>query len=309
MKILFRHIILLTLTLLAAACTKERTMPEENGMYYWRTDLHLDQTECDFIKEHRINRLFVRFFDVVMSEEGQPIPNATLTFSSALPDSLEVVPVVYIINDCMKAPATGIAEKLVDRIWQMCETNDIAAPKELQIDCDWTPTTRENYFAFLSEVRRLADIKGARLSVTIRLHQLRESPPPADLGALMLYNTGDVTRLDVAKPILDLRDVKPYIGNLQDYDLPLRTAYPIFGWRVLFRKGNFVGIIHYEDEYPVMPTDTIVERRPTAEDVMATYHAVEKASKGINRSVILFDLQTENINRYEKDFYEEILHH
>ena len=58
-----------------------------------------------------------------------------------------------------------------------------------------------------------------------------------------------------------------------------------------------------------MPTDTIVERRPTAEDVLATYHAVEKASKGINRSVILFDLQTENINRYEKDFYEEILHH
>ena len=309
MKNLLRHSLPLFLALLLTACVKERTMPLENGIYYWRTDLHLDQAESEFIREHKINRLFVRFFDVVMSENGEPIPNATLTFTSALPDSLEVVPVVFIINDCMKAPATDIAEKLVERIWQMCETNDIAAPKELQIDCDWTASTRENYFAFLTELRRLTDIRGARLSVTIRLHQLRESPPPADLGTLMLYNTGDVTRLDVEKPILDLRDVKPYIGSLEDYDLPLRTAYPIFGWRALFRKGQFVGIIHYEDEYPIMPTDTIVERRPTAEDVMATYHAVEKASKGINRSVILFDLQTENITRYEKDFYEKILNH
>ena len=124
----------------------------------------------------------------------------------------------------------------------------------------------------------------------------------------MLYNTGDVSRIDVEKPILDLRDVKPYITNLEDYDLPLRTAYPIFGWRALFRKNKFVGVIHYEGEYPVMPTDTIIERRPAAEDVLATYRAVEKASKGINNSVILFDLQSENITQYEADFYEKVLH-
>lgn len=309
MKLLPRHLLLLASVLTLAACTKVRTMPEENGLYYWRTDLHLDQTERDFIRDNKVGRLFVRFFDVAMSDEGQPVPNATLTFSDTLPDSLEVVPVVYVLNECMKAPATGIAEKLVDRVWQMCETNDIAAPRELQIDCDWTATTRENYFTFLNELRRLTDIRGARLCVTIRLHQLRESPPPADLGVLMLYNTGDLTRLDKEKPLLDLSDVRPYITNLQDYDLPLRTAYPIFGMRVLFRKGKFVGVVHYEDEYPVMPTDTIVERRPTADDIMATYHAVEDASKGINRSVILFDLQTENITRYNKDFYEKVLNH
>lgn len=304
-----RLLIIPVLALLLSACTKERTMPEENGLYYWRTDLHLEQDEKDFIREHNVGRLFVRFFDVAMSDDGQPVPNATLTFSGSLPDSLEVVPVVYILNECMKTVPTGIAEKLVDRIWQMCETNDIAAPRELQIDCDWTASTRENYFAFLNELRRLTDIKGARLSVTIRLHQLRESPPPADLGVLMLYNTGDVTQFKKEKPILDLREVKPYITNLQDYDLPLRTAYPIFGLRVLFRKGQFIGVIHYEDEYPVMPSDTIVERRPTADDVIATYNAVEKASKGINRSVILFDLQTDNINRYNKEFYEKVFSH
>lgn len=308
MTLKLKHILPLMLFPLLAACEKERTMPVDNGMYYWRTDLHLDKAERDFMAQHGIKRLFVRFFDMVMSETDGPVPNATLTFSDSIADSIEVVPVVYVLNECMKTLPTGIAEKLVNRIWQMCETNGIAAPKELQIDCDWTASTRENYFKFLHELRRCADIRGAQLSVTIRLHQLRESPPPADCGVLMLYNTGDVSRIDVEKPILDLRDVKPYITNLEDYDLPLRTAYPIFGWRALFRKNKFVGVIHYEGEYPVMPTDTIIERRPAAEDVLATYRAVEKASKGINNSVILFDLQSENITQYEADFYEKVLH-
>lgn len=54
-------------------------------------------------------------------------------------------------------------------------------------------------------------------------------------------------------PILNIADVKPYLHNLATYQLPLSTAYPIFSWRVLFRGGHFVGILHSDDDYPILP--------------------------------------------------------
>ena len=51
--------------------------------------------------------------------------------------------------------------------------------------------------------------KEIALSITVRLHQLREPAPPADRGVLMLYNTGALKAHDTRNSILDLADVKP----------------------------------------------------------------------------------------------------
>lgn len=276
------------------------------SMYYWQTTLQLDSAERHFLRVNGVERLYVRYFDVVPDAHLHPVPNATLSFADSLPAGVEVVPVVYIVNQFGHGSIEELADKLLDRITQMNETHDISGVKEIQIDCDWTRSTEQRYFDMLARLRQLCHRRGLKLSATIRLHQLSMEAPPVDRGMLMMYNTGDVTRLDAPKPILDMRDVGPYLHSLASYDLPLATAYPLFAWRVLFRQGRFVGIMHADDDMPVLPGDTIVVRRPEFSDIMAARRAVDSMRSEANSEVVLYHLSTENIKRFSPIDYEKI---
>ena len=293
-----------------SSCSRQPEVQPVRSMYYWRTVYSLSQAERDFMKAHHVERLYVRYFDVVLNEQGEPTPNATIKFPTASSGSErgtvgEVVPVVFIVNDCMARPHEGLAEKILTRVQQMNETHDVKGVNELQIDCDWTITTRRNFFAFLSELRTLAQAKGIALSATIRLHQLSQPVPPVDRGVLMVYNTGDVTRLDCHHPILDLNDVRQYLHHLKNYDLPLSAAYPLFSWRVLFRNGRYVGIMH-GDDLPVIPGDSIALRQSDLPHIMDAREAIGRLRSDIHHEVILYDLSEQNITRFNMNVYEKI---
>lgn len=288
------------------SCRRAGGAGEVRSVYYWSTVLDIDSQKAAFIGRHGVSRVYLRYFDVVPDEAGRPVPNATLRFKTGVPRGVEVVPTVYVVNSCMAADTSGLAERIVRRVVQMCETNGIGPVSELQIDCDWTRRTRERYFAFLRTVGRLAADRGMRVSATIRLHQLAEAPPPVDRGVLMMYNTGDFTSPDCEKPILDMRDAAPYVGNLGRYGLPLSAAYPIYSWRILFRGGRYVGIMHRDDMLPFMPGDSIAVREPTVDDIMQAAGAVSRRRRDANREVILFDMSNQNITRFNPDDYEKI---
>ena len=287
------QIVLLTCvmtSLLTTGCrdTKEQMeLDEGNAVYYWRTDLRLDSTERAFLKTYHINKVYCRYFDVVMNDEGEPMPNATVTFSDPLPEGVEIIPTVYITIDCLQEPHEGLAEKLVKRIRQMNETNDISGVREIQIDHDYTARNMRTYYQFLEEVRQAW---GQTLSTTIRLHQLSMEAPPVDYGALMLYNTGDPQKFMERNPILDHRDVAPYLRHLDGYPLPLAAAYPAFSW---LRIINGVELEH----------------RAEASEVMLVKRMVEKERQNLRRSIITYHLDKDNINRYKPETYEEIYHH
>ena len=201
------------LTLLTTGCQKHAQLPKEvaearNAVYYWRTALRLDSAERAFVSRHGGRRVYCRYFDVVMSD-SVPMPNATITFTDSLPEGIEIVPTVYITEDCMHQRHKGLAEKLVKRIIQMNETNDIKGVREIQIDCDYTARSRQIYYDFLGEIANspLFTSHFSLLSTTIRLHQLQMAAPPVDYGVLMIYNTGDPRRFMEHNPILDMRDV------------------------------------------------------------------------------------------------------
>lgn len=301
-----RHFLPLLLVLALLSCGKDQREPTQRSMYYWSTVLDIDSIKSAFIKQHGIGRIYLRYFDVVKNESGELAPNATLSFKTGIPDDIETVPTVYITNDCMLGDTRGLAEKIFRRIKQMSQTNDIENVKEIQIDCDWTQTTRKRYFAFLEELRRMAHAERMQLSVTIRLHQLSQPVPPADRGVLMMYNTGDFTDIGCEKPILDMRDAAPYMHRLHSYRLNLSTAYPLFGWRILFRNGRYVGIIHADDDLPILPGDSVVLRQPSLDDIMAAVKAVERKRHDANREVILYDLNNRNIRKFKPDDYEKI---
>jgi len=185
--------VLLLIALLATNCQKSTPLPEGNAVYYWRTSLRLDSTERTFLRQYHINKVYCRYFDVVMGDDGEPKPNATVSFSDTLPEGVEMIPTIYITEDCMHEQHEDLAEKIVERIAQMNETNDIQGVREIQIDCDYTSNSRKNYFDFLKAVANSSSFTQhfSLLSTTIRLHQLSMPTPPVDYGALMIYNTGD----------------------------------------------------------------------------------------------------------------------
>jgi len=274
------------------SCGKQRPQDESleqcNSVYYWRTDLRLDSTERAFLKQYNIKKVYCRYFDVVMGDNSaEPRPNATISFSDSLPDGVEIIPTIYITEDCMHKPHKDLAEKIVQRIRQMNETNNINNVHEIQIDCDYTSRSRKTYYKFLEEVVKLWKSK---VSTTIRLHQLSMPVPPVDYGTLMVYNTGDPRKWQERNPILDYRDVYPYLKHLDQYALPLAVAYPVYLW---IRNIQNVRIEHSVD----------------AAEILKVKHAMEKERPNLSSSIITYHLETDNINRYKTETYEEIYRH
>lgn len=291
---------MILLTALFAGCGKHGTLDynleEGNGVYYWRTDLRLDSAERTFLSKYNINKVYCRYFDVVMKEgSDEPTPNATISFSDTLPGGIEIIPTIYITEDCIHKPHKDLAKKIVERIVQMNETNNINNVREIQIDCDYTSRSRKNYYQLLGEIRtcisNMANRAGiARLSATIRLHQLAMEAPPVDYGVLMVYNTGNPRKWQERNPVLDYRDVYPYLGRLDKYPLPLAAAYPVYQW---IRNIQNVRVEHTVE----------------AEEILKVKHALEKKRGNLSHSIITYHLDKDNINRYKPETYEEIYHH
>ena len=107
----------------------------------------------------------------------------------------------------------------------------------------------------------------------------------------------------------NLRIISCQFQHLGSYPLPLSAAYPLFSWRVLFREGKFVGIMHADDDFPVLPNDSIVIRKPEMSDIMEAVRSINHQDEDINSEVILFDLNTDNIKRFKSEDYEKIFNH
>ncbi|WP_418580238.1 hypothetical protein [Prevotella sp.] len=230
------------LAILTVACHDKRQPRSSRvrSVYYWSTTLNIDSTKTAFLRAHGISRMYVRYFDVVADASGRAVPNATLNFATAMPQDVDIVPTVFVMPECLRGDRKQLASLIVKRVLQMNETNDVKDVKdvkEIQIDCDWTLSTRRLYNDFMQAMLDECHSRQLQLSSTIRLHQLAQTPPPADRGVLMMYNTGDATDIRCHKPILDLHDAAPYLPYLKDYKLSLSAAYPVFTWRILFRDG------------------------------------------------------------------------
>ena len=312
---IFAFLLALLLIVMLAGCQdRESTAPPRRSVYCWQTTFSPnDSLVAAFIRHERIAHMYLRYFDVVMTD-GKPMPNASVNVTRRVPKGVTVIPVVYITNDCMKVigpshtQAEDLAGKILQRVRQMTSTLQLGPINELQIDCDWTVTTRRTYFDFLSALRDIAHEQHMQLSTTIRFHQLTQPVPPADRGVLMAYNTGDVRDIHNRFPILNIADVKPYLRFLATYKLPLSTAYPIFSWRVLFRGGHFVGILHSDDDYPILPGDKVLSRSADLRHILEAHQTISELRPDAHNEIILYDLQTNNIKRFQASDYEKIYH-
>lgn len=114
---------------------------------------------------------------------------------------------------------------------------------EIQLDCDWTPKTRERYFKFIKAMKKANP--GMSISCTVRLHQFRDREqagiPPVDRGTLMCYNMAAPKDLTTRDAVFDMDLVKGYLKDA-DYPLELEAALPLFSWGALFHEAQFKGL-------------------------------------------------------------------
>lgn len=238
------------------------------SIYWWKTTFDPDSTELAFLCEHDIRRMYVRYFDVIYDPANRPetiVPNATLQFRQAFPDSLEIIPTLYITNTAManwpkeqyyswekesSRTSDYYIDQIVYRILAMNQRNHVMNVREVQVDCDWTRNTRSRFFDFCRALRARLHEEGIALSSTVRLHQLCEDAPPVDRGVLMCYNTGALRNVSTKNSILHADDVYAYLKGrrIKNYGLPLDVAYPTFGWSVMYDADkNYVGLVKTTD--------------------------------------------------------------
>ena len=114
--------------------------------------------------------------------------------------------------------------------------------------------------------------------------------PPVDYGVLMLYNTGSPMNFQERNPVLDFRDVQPYLRRLEDYSLPLAAAYPVYRW-----QRNIYGVR--------------IEHQVEASEILQVKQAVEHYRPDLSRNIVTYHLDKDNINRYDNETFKAIYHH
>lgn len=331
------------LTLAATRGAQDQDAPRST-FYFWQTTWTAEVDPRDVVAA---SRLFVRFFDVAVDETGaKAVPVAPITFAAPLPAGVEVVPVVYLTNAVFGLDALDVdalAGKILTKVAAMAAPLGLEL-RELQLDCDWSDSTRAAYFRLLEVLRRDAPARlgaaGLTLSATIRLHQVkyrqRTGVPPVDRGMLMFYNMGSLTDPSERPSIFNGEDAGRYVAWVEDYPLPLDLALPVFGWAIQRRGAETVALIEgvAEAEFAaselfapdasgrhVARTDGFFRGRyfragdvvrfetstPEITREAAALVAKHQPRRAPFATIAFFDLNPRNLARYEHGFFAETL--
>ena len=142
-------IFFLVFALLLSSCTKNRKVI--TSFYYWKTVYKTNKIESDYVHHFNAHKLYMRIMDIDMDPDLQfPAPVSPIVFKDKLPDTLQIVPIVFIVNDILKTLSktqlTDLANKIIPYVNSKVNQAGKNTYNELQIDCDWTAATRDSYF-------------------------------------------------------------------------------------------------------------------------------------------------------------------
>ena len=295
------------------------------SVYHWKTSFDLSPEDTMFIREHGIQKIYLRMFDVGMDtdngrETGEIVPLGTTRFFSRIPQGCSYVPTVYITLKALKAydhREKELADLILQRIYAMCSWNELGDFSEIQYDCDWTESSRKSFEKLCESTKKILKSDGISLSGTIRLHQLEEATYPFDRGVLMIYNTGSFKNPNTENSILDFDDVYKYLSvekRVQKFlqarkeNCPIiDVAYPTYGWGVVFDENRkFNRLVTNPEEHRLEEGETIRLEMGTYSEIMKVKALVDSTIAPTSRGCILYHLDDENLNRYKSHEIENI---
>lgn len=257
MKLRLWAIALIAIGLTCSCKKKDTHIKVERAFYYWKSSGYsLEEDEESQLKSLGVKKLYVKFFEVEPDPifVNKPISKTSLHFwaNNDTLSKVEIVPTVYIHNQTLYNLSPPGIDSLADNIVFLIQKyykeqvrRDGHTFKEIQIDCDWTKKTRNNYFALLKGVKKKA---GTQLSCTLRLYPYKYDNamgvPPADKAMLMCYNLMNPLASDNKNSILDNEEFKKYLKSNKRYPLHLDIALPIYSWAQVYRNNMFSGVIN-----------------------------------------------------------------
>lgn len=260
------------------------------------------------------------------AEQKAPLPVAKSIFRMQPPAGVTITPVVFLTQPPLQRSGKGqldtLAANMANLLSSQSQNNNLPLSGEVQIDCDWTATTKEAYFYLLEALKRQPFFQKKTLSATIRLHQLKfisqNGVPPVDKGLLMCYNMGNLRHPQTKNSIIEEAELKKYINNLESYSLPLDIALPIFDWYILFEEATYKGLVRDFDPGGEaknraqihFTSDTTINGytfkkgqwlRHEKSDADVVKNCAERISKKLKRkelTVILYHLDESNLTKY-----------
>jgi hypothetical protein len=223
------------------------------SFYYWKQFRAYDPAEADEYEEAQafntsdlqqlgVKRAYVKLFDIDWRVGNGAYPRQRFQTVAPLP-TLDLVPTFYILNRVFEKSDSADIENLAAHIVKIVGVKY----SEIQMDCDWTATTREAYFQYLRTLRQQLP-PSVKISATIRLHQIKYRDktgiPPVDRGMLMVYNVGNPTEFTEKNSIFDLEEAKKYLDGQTTYPLQLDVALPIFRWGIVYRSQKLLTVFN-----------------------------------------------------------------
>lgn len=189
-------------------------------------------------EEQNINeKLYIKVLDINFSTKLE------LLKTNIKETPKNFIPVIYITNETMKNVDYSLLSKAI------LETLKNYKFDEIQIDCDWSLSTRSNYFNLLEDLKEKLNKK---ISATIRLHQIKyytkTGIPPVDYGVLMYYNMSNIGDFNTKNSILDNEIAKKYHYNFDVYPLKLKLALPLYSQAIQFREEKAISLFEGVEE-------------------------------------------------------------
>lgn len=183
-------------------------------------------------------------FDIVPFQSS-PSPESVLLWKEQPLSNIQYIPTVFIRNEIFQSTNSldDLASKTYSLVKQIMDSQKLPF-NEIQIDCDWTSSTKEKYFSFLEKLKKQKLI----ISSTLRLYQYKYQTtsgiPPCDYVTLMCYNMGNMKDIQAENSILNLQNLKDYTQKVNKYPKSLNIALPIFNWTLLYNNKQLSGIFY-----------------------------------------------------------------
>jgi hypothetical protein len=324
--------IIIFIIIFVFSCTK----PDEPriSFYYWKTIFKLSTSEKTILSDNKVTKLYLRYFDITLDKNNQPFPESPIRFEQK-PTNFEIIPVIYIKNQVFlnkNLDISDLASKTYSFINQINTQNQIVV-KEIQIDCDWTLNSKDNYLKFIEIFKEKSNKK---LSATIRLHQIKyfrqTKIPSVDKGVLMYYNMGKIAP-DSLNSIYDHKIANRYLESLKNYPLELNIALPIYSWAIHIRYNKVIGLKNKIDVKAIQKdTNFVVSKNNfykvknnnfksgtfykkndllkfesiSGNDLLEMASNLESNLKQNPKEIIFYDLDHFNFKSYEKNIFTQV---
>lgn len=324
--------VIIFLVFLFISCTNQEK--PAISFYYWKTIFKLSTPEKKTLSDNNVTKLYLRYFDISIDKNNQPFPETPIRFEQKS-TNLKIIPVIYIKNQVFLSKnqdISDLASKTNLFINQINTQNQIEV-KEIQIDCDWTLNSKDNYLKFIEVFKQ---VSGKKLSATIRLHQIKyfrqTKIPNVDKGVLMYYNMGKIAP-DSGNSIYENKIANRYLQSLKNYPLPINIALPIYSWAIHSRENkvlglknklavldikkdtNFVRITdvffkvknnNYKKGTFYKKNDLLKFEAVSATDLLEMATDLNQNLKQIPNEIIFYDLDDFNTNQYENNIFTQV---